>query len=203
MNALLRYWTAVLLIGPVTAAAQDTRQFVDTQLDRPASVLPEAERDELQRQSSAAIKAVDPDFLAQLQQRPGAQAEKPLPQALYFVSFSMPEAGLKQVIQEAGRLQIPATLRGLLNNDMRQTAQAVLTLVTESLVNEAPRGGVQIDPTAFRRYGIKAVPALVVTCPSGYDRIAGTLSLSQALQKVAEKGDCAATARALLAKATP
>ena len=198
MNALLRCWTAVLLIGPVTAAAQDTRQFVDTQLDRPASVLPEAERDELQRQSSVAIKAVDPDFLAQLQQRPGVQAEKPLPQALYFVSFSMPETGLKQVIQEAGRLQIPATLRGLLNNDMRQTAQAVLTLV-----NEAQRGGVQIDPTAFRRYGIKAVPALVVTCPSGYDRIAGTLSLSQALQKVAEKGDCAATARALLAKATP
>lgn len=58
--------------------------------------------------------------------------------------------------------------------------------------------GVQIDPTLFTQYNITTVPALVVTCPGRYDVIRGSLPLQQALEKVAESGDCAATARHLL-----
>ncbi|ELD8603329.1 DUF5431 family protein [Enterobacter roggenkampii] len=42
------------------------------------------------------------------------------------------------------------------------------------------------------------LPALVVTCPGHYDVIRGSLPLQQALEKVAESGDCEATARHLL-----
>jgi conjugal transfer pilus assembly protein TrbC len=141
------------------------------------------------------ISANNQQWVAQLaRQQAAATQSKPTPQALYFVSFSIPEEGLKQLILEADTFGIPATLRGMVNNDMRETANAVLRLV-----NEDKRGGVQIDPKSFQTYGINAVPALVVTCNGRYDRIAGNLALREALTKVAESGDCADTAKTILA----
>ncbi len=61
---------------------------------------------------------------------------------------------------------IPATLRGMVNNDLKTTAEAVL-----SLVKDGATDGVQIDPTLFSQYGIRSVPALVVFCSHGYDII--------------------------------
>ncbi|WP_438403882.1 type-F conjugative transfer system pilin assembly protein TrbC, partial [Aeromonas veronii] len=97
-------------------------------------------------------------------------------------------------IMDADTFGIPATLRGMVKGDMRETANAVLRLV-----NEDKRGGVQIDPKAFGTYGINAVPALVVTCDGRYDRVAGNLALREALTKIAESGDCADTAKNILA----
>lgn len=83
-----------------------------------------------------------------------------------------------------------------MNNDLRQTASAMYELSkTDNKV------GVQIDPTLFSEYHITTVPALVVTCPGHFDVIRGSLPLQQALEKVAEQGDCAATARQLLERA--
>lgn len=131
--------------------------------------------------------------LKQSPAQPNAQREKPVPVALYFLSFSVPEDGLRALVLEADRLRIPATLRGLINNDFRLTANAVLRLV-----NEEKRGGVQVDPTAFKTYGITAVPALIVTCDGHYDRVAGNIAPVQALRKIAESGDCSAVAKGLL-----
>lgn len=47
----------------------------------------------------------------------------------------------------------------MVNGDMRTTANAVAGLVKESNT-----GGVQIDPTTFRKYNITAVPVLIVAC---------------------------------------
>ena len=126
-------------------------------------------------------------------QQKAANQEKPSEGALYFVSFSIPEEGLKRMLHETKQYSIPATLRGLVNNDMKATTDAVM-----NLVNDGVTDGVQIDPTLYTQYNIRSVPALVVRCQAGFDVVHGNIRLKQALEKVAEKGDCAQTARQML-----
>ncbi|BBS19374.1 type-F conjugative transfer system pilin assembly protein TrbC [Aeromonas caviae] len=181
--------------GPAQTDLAHAQQFIDGLIANPPGNAHQQAANELGQQSSGQMNNTDSQWAQSLaRQQQAAAGAKPVPQALYFVSFSIPQTGLKRLILDADRFGIPATLRGMVNNDMRQTANAVL-----QLVNEDQRGGVQIDPQAFRRYGINAVPALVVTCGETYDRIAGNLALQQALTKVAESGECAGTAKAILA----
>lgn len=133
------------------------------------------------------------DSLKRQQQRQLAGQEKPQPKALYFVSFSIPEEGLMRTLPEAQRLGIPAVVNGLKNNDMRQTAETVFRLVREE-----NNGGVQVDPTQFARFGITVVPSLVVVCGDKHDVIRGTLRIKAALEKVADRGECADVAKVLL-----
>lgn len=131
------------------------------------------------------------DDLVRKQQ--SSQTEKPASGAVYFVSFSIPEEGLKRMLGETRRYGIPATLRGMLNNDLKATANAVLSLVKDGVTD-----GVQIDPTLFPKYDIRSVPSLVVYCSQGYDVIRGNLRVKQALEKVATAGDCRQVAGEIL-----
>lgn len=56
------------------------------------------------------------------------------------------------MLGETRHYGIPATLRGMVNNDLKSTAEAVL-----SLVKDGATDGVQIDPTLFSQYGIRSV----------------------------------------------
>ena len=126
-------------------------------------------------------------------QQKAANQEKPAEGALYFVSFSIPEEGLKRMLHETRQYGIPATLRGLVNNDMKTTTDAVLQLVKDGVTD-----GVQIDPTLYTQYSIRSVPSLVVRCQAGYDVVRGNIHVNQALEKVAQTGDCAQVARQIL-----
>lgn len=143
------------------------------------------------------LPAAQQDLVSRLQgniarQAPQDQGKASFP-AIYFVSLGLPAEGLRPMLQSAARYHVPATIRGLVNNDLRRTAGIMFELSKED-----KNVGVQIDPTLFSDYHITAVPALVVTCPGHHDVIRGSLPLKQALEKVAEQGDCAATARRLL-----
>lgn len=116
--------------------------------------------------------------------------------ALYFLSFSIPEEGLKHMVQDAARCHIPTLINGLIENNFRKTVQMVFRLTRESA-----QGGIQIDPVQFARYKIDTVPTLIVTCEQGYDRISGNLSLKAALERVAAEGQCQVTATRLLKEA--
>lgn len=120
-------------------------------------------------------------------------ASRPTPRAVYFVSLGIPEEGLLPMLADARRFGIPATLRGLLNNDFRQTAEKMFELSKKD-----KQAGVQIDPTLYQQYGIKAVPALVVTCGGKFDVLYGSLTVQQALEEVKQRGDCASTAAQML-----
>ena len=103
------------------------------------------------------LQRSDNHFLDELvRKQQASQDGKPRQGALYFVSFSIPEEGLKRMLGETRHYGIPATLRGMVNNDLKTTAEAVL-----SLVKDGATDGVQIDPTLFSQYGIRSVPALV------------------------------------------
>lgn len=161
----------------LAAMKEDLQSHPTTDL----SVLPQRQQDLINR--------LQGDITAQSP----SMGEKDTFPAIYFVSLGIPREGLLPMLKDARRYNIPPTLRGLVNNDMRQTAAAMFELSKED-----KDAGVQIDPTLFTQYNITTVPALVVTCPSHHDVIRGSLPLQQALEKVAESGDCAATARHLL-----
>lgn len=199
MKRITIFVATTLLTGTVMAADNgETQAFLSEQmkLRDSLSATPKPALDFLQKQNPE-LKMPDQTFIEEMQQRQQFEGEeKAVPKALYFVSFSIPEEGLKAMVNDADRFHIPATLRGMVNNDMRQTANAVLRLVTED-----KRGGVQIDPMSFRTFGINAVPALVVICEGKFDRIAGNINLTDALKHIAEKGECAETAQEILKEA--
>ncbi|EPA1042576.1 type-F conjugative transfer system pilin assembly protein TrbC [Enterobacter bugandensis] len=163
---------------------QDSLEVLKGSLNNPpsgVSILPPEQQERVNRLSG--------NIAAQT----STMGEKSSFPAIYFVSLVIPREGLLPMLKDARRFNIPPTLRGLLNNDMRQTASAMFEL---SKVDKD--AGVQIDPTLFSQYNISVVPALVVTCPGHFDVIRGSLPLQQALEKVAQEGECAATARRLL-----
>lgn len=95
------------------------------------------------------LQRSDNHFLDEVvRKQQASQDGKPRQGALYFVSFSIPEEGLKRMLGETRHYGIPATLRGMVNNDLKTTAEAVL-----SLVKDGATDGVQIDPTLFSQYG--------------------------------------------------
>ena len=150
---------------------------------------------QLREKPDTQLQHSDNQFLDELvRKQQAAQKDKPQQGAVYFVSFSIPEEGLKRMLGETRHYGIPATLRGMVNNDLKATAEAVLALVKDGATD-----GVQIDPTLFSQYGIRSVPALVVFCSQGHDIIRGNLRVRQALEKVASAGDCRQVAHDLLA----
>lgn len=176
----------------------DNQQFIELLRDKSDALRQQAPPDGMPMFDANRPNVNQPwiDSLKRQQQRQLADQEKPQPKALYFVSFSIPEEGLKQTLPEAQRLGIPAVVNGLKNNDMRQTAETVFRLVREE-----NNGGVQIDPTQFARFGITVVPSLVVVCGDKHDVIRGTLRIKAALERVVDRGECADVAKTLLQEA--
>lgn len=103
-----------------------------------------------------------------------------------FVSFSMPEQLMEETLAESARLNIPVTLNGLVDDSMPKTMEKLF-----SLTEKVPDLALQIDPTAFERYGIHQVPALVVEKGDCFDVIYGTLTLTEGLNRIARSGTCA------------
>lgn len=149
---------------------------------------------ELPAGQQALVNQLQRDIARQQAER--QEEEKRTFPAIYFVSMGLPREGLLPMLKDANRYGIPATLRGLVNNDLRQTASAMFELAKED-----KNIGVQIDPTLYTEYHITTIPALVVTCPGRYDVIRGSLPLKDALERVARSGDCADTAKRLLKEA--
>ena len=77
-----------------------------------------------------------------------------------FVSFSMPESSITRYVQEAsiiGRDHIVIVLQGMIDGkDLNETARKIHSLTNGKNVE------FQIDPTAFDRFNIRQVPAMVV-----------------------------------------
>ena len=105
-------------------------------------------------------------------------------QAYVFVSFSMPEQLVTETLDESARLHIPALLNGLIANSMPETVKKI-----QALSKSVPNLNLQIDPTAFERFGIKQVPALVVEHAGNFDVLYGNLTLKEGLFRIATHGE--------------
>ncbi|MBN9230973.1 MAG: type-F conjugative transfer system pilin assembly protein TrbC [Legionella sp. 40-6] len=100
-----------------------------------------------------------------------------------YVSFSMPKQLLIETLQESVQLNIPVYLNGLHQDSMAKTVRKIM-----SLSQSVPNLNLQIDPTAFERYAITSVPALVVDNGHVFDVIYGNLSLKKGLERIVDQG---------------
>jgi type-F conjugative transfer system pilin assembly protein TrbC len=128
------------------------------------------------------------------------------PTILVFVSFSMPHRTLKNYLESASRSGASLVLRGLVEDDLLATQQAIRNLMGEGALNREGAGFL-IDPTLFTRFGIEQVPTILVTetpvepcneleCPTpAHVKLAGDVSLAWALERIA--GEAPALAPAL------
>jgi len=102
-----------------------------------------------------------------------------------FVSFSLPENLFIETLKESSSLKLPVLLNGLYQNDLQKTAQKII-----ELIKEAPNLEMQINPNAFEKFNIKAVPAVVVARKNCFDVVYGNLTIKESLAKIKEKGEC-------------
>lgn len=120
--------------------------------------------------------------------------------AIEFVSLGMPVELLRQTMKQASVLNIPVVVRGVLNNDFKETARVLNEVIQPQQVDQPGiKAGISINPKLFREFGITKVPALVIVgkpsqcgsadCALDYDVVYGNIPLAQSLKIIAEKGD--------------
>ena len=132
--------------------------------------------------------------------------------ALYIaVSLTMPKPALRQLALDANKAGAKVVIRGLVNGSFEQTLVAAKEIFDENSI-----GGVAIEPQVFRAFGVERVPTFIAAkapvqpCDQGvdcdsvatpHDRLAGNISLAEALRLLAQGGDQAPdVARAALAR---
>ncbi len=119
--------------------------------------------------------------------------QKPAPQLLIFVSFSMPEQSLKLWAEQVAKVNGQLLLRGFFDDSLEKT-----TAKTLALFGQEGNAELLINPEAFSQFNIQTVPAVVVTeqthclqqqCPiPPFDVVYGDTDLEQALRWIATKG---------------
>ena len=132
--------------------------------------------------------------------------------ALYVaVSLGMPKESLRSLALDAHKAGAKIVIRGLVNGSFEQTLVAAKEVFGEDAVS-----GVAIEPQVFRAFGVDRVPTFIaatapvqpcdqgVDCTSAatpHDRLAGNITLAEALRIIAERGDEApGVAQAALAR---
>ncbi|MEE9452034.1 MAG: type-F conjugative transfer system pilin assembly protein TrbC [Gammaproteobacteria bacterium] len=116
------------------------------------------------------------------------------PQVMLLVSFSLPEASLKQYIAQAAYLDIPLYIRGLYQNSLLATQQKIARLLGEDI-----QGGLAIDPTKFSQFNIERVPTLVIAQDKQrFDVVSGHVSLQALIEAINDRGAYGQTMAATL-----
>ncbi|MBK7517492.1 MAG: type-F conjugative transfer system pilin assembly protein TrbC [Betaproteobacteria bacterium] len=137
------------------------------------------------------LGAIAKGYEAMGQPAPGAAAINGAPALLVFVSFSMPDATLARLVDQAARARATLVLRGLVDGSLQKTVLRAQALIGQRKV------GFQIDPQAFDRFSITAAPTFVLlkagavaapcaagTCfpASSFVAAAGDVSIDYALE---------------------
>lgn len=114
-------------------------------------------------------------------------------QLLVFVTFSMPDAALKALVQQARSAGATLVLRGLEEGSLLKTVAHAQQLMGTHRV------ALQVDPQAFDRYAVHQAPTVVLVqagaatqpcstgvciAPDAYARVAGDVSLDYALTMI-------------------
>lgn len=122
--------------------------------------------------------------------------------ALYVaVSLTMPAEALRQLSVDAEKAGARLVIRGLVDGSFERTV-----VVAKEVFGQDALSGLAIEPQVFRAYGVDRVPTFIaaqapvqpcqdgVDCVSAvtpHDRIAGNISLAEALRQLSQRGDAA------------
>jgi conjugal transfer pilus assembly protein TrbC len=123
-----------------------------------------------------------------------ADASSNSPRLLAFVSLSMPRTSLERLLTDASHTRTTLVLRGMKGGDMELTMRTVKEIIGKHKVAWF------IDPAAFMRFGVSAVPTYVVLkrdavakdcggdqcfSDSDYAKISGDVTIDYALDQIA------------------
>lgn len=111
---------------------------------------------------------------------------------MVFVSFAMPRESLKRAISMANKVGASVVFRGFKNNSLKETSLAIKAL-------DEGGGNVLVNPNAFIKYKVRAVPMVVLAqdgtadnvdaegcaLPDDYASVSGDVSLDYALDEIA------------------
>ncbi len=197
---------ALCVIATFTRANDDTRSFIaDAKLN---------EAKQLQNYTQFAIEAkqhessVTAPYLAEAKldqtksdqilndHQPSDSDIKKYSPAILFVSFSMSDESIASYLRNAKKIHASVVIRGLINNSFKDTF-----LKMTYIVKQAGGGGVELNPSVFKKFSISRVPAVVVL-PSNinvsslntpfkktdFDVVYGDIPLYDALKTVRDHG---------------
>ena len=113
---------------------------------------------------------------------------------MIFASFTMPRESLKRLVNQAHRVGATVVLRGFKDNSLKETSLAINSLGEGT-------GNVVINPNAFMKYKIKAVPTVVLAkaesidqvdddgcaLPDNFAAVTGDVSLDYALDEITRR----------------
>jgi len=99
-----------------------------------------------------------------------------------FISFSVPLPTWKDLSDSLEKTNGCFVMRGISENSFSEFSRKLKELRAFGI--NAP---IQIDPEAFDKYQIDAVPAVVQETPDGYHRLVGNIRLDEALRLFAEQ----------------
>lgn len=127
------------------------------------------------------------------------------------VSLTMPKEALRQLSIDAEKVGAKLVIRGLVEGSFQRTM-----VEAQQVFGQDSLSGLAIEPQVFRAFRIERVPTFIVAqspvqpCETGIDcvsaetpsdRIAGNVSLAEALRNIAQRGDAAPeVAQAALAR---
>ena len=119
---------------------------------------------------------------------------------LVFVSFSMPEASLIELSEDAGKVDGALNLRGWIDGDLRKTIASVGKVMQES------GWGMLTIPEYFASCNVNEVPTFVLADfdlmgnIKSFDKVSGHVPLDYALAEIAKRGQYKEEAKMLLDK---
>ncbi|WP_459203443.1 type-F conjugative transfer system pilin assembly protein TrbC (plasmid) [Ralstonia pseudosolanacearum] len=135
---------------------------------------------------------IDIEALAkQYEQRAAARKMEDL---MIFASFTMPRESLKRLVSQANRVGASVVLRGFKNNSVKETSLAINELGEQT-------GNVLVNPNAFTKYKVNAVPTFVLAkaatidqvdnegcaLPDNFAAVSGDVSLDYALDEIVRR----------------
>lgn len=110
-----------------------------------------------------------------------------------FISFSAPLETWKEHSHFLELVNGQFVLNGIPNNSFDELAQKLLELRQQGIL-----ASIVIDPTAFEKHQIEAVPTLILADEINCDKISGNIPIPVALRMFEGKGDLSAAASLLL-----
>ena len=104
---------------------------------------------------------------------------------LVFVSFSLPLQSWKDFSYVMQKTEGVFVLRGIPENSFESFYKKLVELRAADV--HAP---IQIDPLAFEKYQIEAVPTVILKKEDVFDKMIGNIPLQTSLRFFAENGNC-------------
>lgn len=150
---------------------------------------------------SSSLDEIEKEIFANYKCQRGEQAylsEENTEQACFvFLSFSVPEATWIVLNQEVKKINGSIRVKGAPQNSLKELAKQIKHL--RSVGVDSP---IIIDPEAFSRFNITAVPAFVVIDHEKFDVILGNIPLVEVLRVLKERGETTKQSKTLFKQLT-